>query len=89
MAFGRVSFYQKHHADNVVSDFELSGGYLHVVAPIIGSCYHSVTTHVEGLISLAILHATANCGRSQQSNACPTFVGLLLDDRNGSLANGL
>lgn len=27
MAFGRVAFYQKHHSDNVVSNFELSGGF--------------------------------------------------------------
>ena len=41
MAFGRVPFYQKHHSDNVVSNFELSGGLWYAVAPIIRSCHHS------------------------------------------------
>jgi hypothetical protein len=33
MAFGRVSFYPKRHSDNVVGDFELSGGFWYAAAP--------------------------------------------------------
>jgi len=67
MAFWRVSFYQKHHSDNVVSDFELGLGFWYAVAPIIGSCYHSVTPRVEGLTNSA-------CSKQRLLYACGTIA---------------